>query len=58
VSKFGYYLPWAVASGAVMAIGGGLYSLLGPSTTTAQWIGYQIVAGCGNGLGTTTVSIF
>jgi hypothetical protein len=39
-----------------MAIGDGLYSLLGPSTPTAKWIGYQIVSGCGNGLGSTIVS--
>ncbi len=40
-----------------MAIGDGLYSLLGPSTPTANWIGYQIVSGLGNGLGTSIVSI-
>ena len=41
-----------------MAIGAGLYSLMGPSTRTAQWIGYEIVTGCGNGLGATIVSNF
>jgi hypothetical protein len=40
-----------------MSIGDGLYTRLGPSTSTATWIGYQIVSGCGNGLGTTIVSI-
>jgi hypothetical protein len=47
----GYYLPWAVFSGAVSAIGNGLVSTFGPDTTTAQWIGYQIVLGAGRGPG-------
>lgn len=57
VSKLGYLVPWMVASGAVMTIGDGLYTLLGPTTPTANWIGYQVVSGIGNGLGTTIVRI-
>lgn len=57
MSKFGYFLPLIVASGAVMAIGDGLYSMLGPATSQATWIGYQIVSGVGNGLGSTIVSM-
>ncbi|KAN0116823.1 efflux pump [Hyaloscypha variabilis] len=53
VSKVGYVVPFMVACGVVMSIGDGLYTRLGPSTSTATWIGYQIVSGCGNGLGTT-----
>lgn len=40
-----------------MAIGDGLYSMLGPATSQATWIGYQIVSGIGNGLGSTIVSM-
>jgi hypothetical protein len=40
-----------------MAIGDGLYSLLGPSTPTATWIGYELVSGIGNGLGSTIVRV-
>jgi len=57
VSKVGYVVPFMVACGVVMSIGDVLYTRLGPSTSTATWIGYQIVSGCGNGLGTTIVSI-
>jgi hypothetical protein len=52
----GYYLPWAVASGAVTAIGYGLISTFTPTTETAKWIGYQIVLGSGRGMGIQMVS--
>ncbi|KAJ4296885.1 hypothetical protein N0V90_006933 [Kalmusia sp. IMI 367209] len=51
VSKMGYYLPWAVFSGAVVAIGNGLMSTLSPTTSTAKWIGYLIIVGAGRGAG-------
>ncbi|KAI1852376.1 hypothetical protein JX266_002554 [Neoarthrinium moseri] len=51
VSKVGYYLPFAVASGAVSAIGNGLLSTYSPTTETPKWIGYQILTGAGRGLG-------
>ncbi|KAE9376343.1 MFS general substrate transporter [Stipitochalara longipes BDJ] len=53
VSKIGYLVPFMVACGVVMSVGDGLYTRLRPSTSTATWIGYQIISGCGNGLGTT-----
>lgn len=34
-----------------MAIGNGLLSTLSPSTSTARWIGYQILLGAGRGAG-------
>jgi len=57
VTKLDYLLPRAVASAAVMATGDGLYGLLAPSTPIAKWTGYQLVSGCGNGLGSTIVSM-
>lgn len=39
-----------------MAIGDGLYTLMGVSTPPATWIGYEVITGCGNGLGATIVS--
>ncbi|TAQ89078.1 hypothetical protein B7494_g2583 [Chlorociboria aeruginascens] len=51
VGKLGYYLPWAAFSGVVMSIGSGLASTFTPHTTTAKWIGYQIIAGAGRGAG-------
>lgn len=49
IEKLGYYLPWVVAGGAVSAVGYGVLSLLSPTTPVANWIGYQIVYGVGNG---------
>ncbi|KAF2795192.1 efflux pump protein [Melanomma pulvis-pyrius CBS 109.77] len=51
ISKLGYYLPWALFSGGIMAIGSGLVSTFSPSTTTGEWIGYQIILGAGRGPG-------
>ncbi|CAM1503053.1 Fc.00g078290.m01.CDS01 [Cosmosporella sp. VM-42] len=50
-SKVGYYLPFAVLSGAILAVGNGLLSTLGPHTSTAKWAGYQILVGFARGLG-------
>ncbi|OTA67101.1 major facilitator superfamily transporter [Hypoxylon sp. EC38] len=50
VTRLGYYLPWAVFASAGTAVAGGLISTWGPDTSTAQWIGYQIIyglRGCG-----------
>jgi MFS family permease len=51
VSKMGFYLPWAVSSGALTAIGHGLLSTLDAQTKTAMWIGFLIVLGAGRGSG-------
>ncbi|KAJ4352555.1 uncharacterized protein N0V89_007904 [Didymosphaeria variabile] len=51
VSKLGFYMPWAVFSGAVVAIGNGLLSTLTQHTSTARWIGYLILVGAGRGAG-------
>ena len=40
VGKLGYYLPWIVASGAIVAIGLGLISTFIPHISTAKWIVY------------------
>ena len=47
----GYYLPWALASGVITTIGNVLVSTFTVSTSTAVWIGYQIVLGAGRGCG-------
>ncbi|KAF2451175.1 efflux pump protein [Karstenula rhodostoma CBS 690.94] len=51
VSKLGFYMPWAVFSGAAVAIGNGLMSTLTQHTSTAKWIGYMIILGAGRGAG-------
>lgn len=47
----GYYMPFVVASSVLMAIGAGLLTTLSLSTSTGQWIGYQIIFGAGIGFG-------
>ncbi|KAK9241689.1 efflux pump [Lipomyces tetrasporus] len=48
----GYYLPWVLAGSCLSTIGYGLMSTLSPTTSTARWIGYQVVYGVGSGAGT------
>ncbi|KAL7803484.1 major facilitator superfamily transporter [Trichoderma aethiopicum] len=54
IGKIGYYLPWSVASGAITAVGSGLMSTFTPESSSAEWIGYQVIAGVGRGCGVTT----
>ncbi|KAI1293911.1 efflux pump [Xylaria venustula] len=51
IKKIGYCLPVVLLSGIMVAIGGGLLSLLDPTTPTAKWIGYQTLLGFGRGIG-------
>ncbi|KAI1381880.1 MFS multidrug transporter [Hypoxylon crocopeplum] len=51
VSKTGYCLPLVLLSGIMVAIAGGILSLLDSNTPTAQWVGYQILLGFGRGIG-------
>jgi hypothetical protein len=57
VGKLGYYLPWSVASGAIVAIGSGLISTFTPQTSVAKWVGYQFLAGIGRGCGIQMASL-
>ena len=51
VGRLGFYLPWIIISAALSTVGYGLLSMLGPQTSTAGWIGYQILVGAGRGIG-------
>ncbi|KAH6611957.1 efflux pump protein [Boeremia exigua] len=51
ISRLGYYLPWGFFCGLVTAIGAGLISMWTPTTSTARWVGYQILFGAGRGAG-------
>ncbi|ERF72998.1 hypothetical protein EPUS_08855 [Endocarpon pusillum Z07020] len=51
VGKLGYYLPFSLLSGVLLAIGNGLVSTFTPGTSTGRWIGYQILLGAGGGVG-------
>jgi Na+/melibiose symporter-like transporter len=50
LGKFGYYQPFLWAGGILITIGSGLYYTLDPSSSAGSWIGYQIVAGVGQGI--------
>ncbi|KAI1169573.1 MFS general substrate transporter [Nemania sp. FL0916] len=49
--KIGYYVPAMIASPTLLAIGQGLISTFTVDEASSHWIGYQVVAGFGLGLG-------
>ncbi|KAF3064532.1 putative HC-toxin efflux carrier TOXA [Daldinia childiae] len=54
LGRFGYYLPWGAFAGGATAVAAGMISMWGPDTTTAFWIGTQILygaRGCGIQIG-------
>ncbi|KAJ0273167.1 hypothetical protein COL940_010011 [Colletotrichum noveboracense] len=51
VPKVGRIPPFALFAAATTAIGSGLYGTFQPNTSTGKWIGYQILAGVGQGFG-------
>jgi Fungal trichothecene efflux pump (TRI12) len=51
VRRVGYYLPFIVACGILLAISAGLMSTFQVDTASGKWIGYQILGGFGQGLG-------
>ncbi|ROW05875.1 hypothetical protein VPNG_08036 [Cytospora leucostoma] len=50
-SKLGYYMPFIYAAVVFSSVGAGLLTTLSPGTSTAKWIGYQILFGFGIGCG-------
>ncbi len=51
VGRLGYYLPWIIISTTLNSIGMGLLSTFEPNTSTAVWVGYQLIVGIGRGCG-------
>ncbi|KAL3461910.1 major facilitator superfamily domain-containing protein [Aspergillus heterothallicus] len=51
VQRLGYYLPFVIVGAVFNAIADGLLSTLMPDTDAGKWIGYQILAGFGQGIG-------
>jgi MFS family permease len=56
-SRMGYYMPFVYLSSVFMAVGGGLITLFEVDTSSAKWIGYQIIFGIGAGLGFQQVTL-
>lgn len=51
VTKWGYYTPFIIGAAVLMPIGYGLTSTLKVDSGAAAWIGFQIIAGAGVGIG-------
>lgn len=58
VSKLGYIPPFSIFAALLFSIGSGLYTLLQPGTSEANWVGFQIIAGFGRGVGFQMVCFF
>lgn len=50
-TAIGYYTPFIYASSVIMSVGAGLLTTFTVDTTSARWIGYQIIYGLGAGMG-------
>ncbi|KUI59490.1 Putative HC-toxin efflux carrier TOXA [Cytospora mali] len=50
-SKIGYYVPFIYLAVVLAPIGAGLITTLQPGTSSAKWVGYQILFGFGSGCG-------
>ncbi|KAL5500840.1 hypothetical protein ACEPAH_9227 [Sanghuangporus vaninii] len=51
IIKVGYYSPFMWAGAAIFAVGSGLLFTMQTSSSAGVWIGYQVVAAAGYGLG-------
>ena len=51
VSKVGYYSPCIISCSILMSIGAGMLTTLHVGSSSSEWIGYQVLAGFGMGLG-------
>jgi MFS family permease len=51
LTRFGRYKPVLVISFALVTVGFGLLSLLDETSSTAAWVGYQVVESAGAGFG-------
>ena len=56
METLGYYPPWVLSGTILTTIAYRLLSLLGPTTSVHQWIGYQVLFGVGCGSAATGVS--
>ncbi|KXX80343.1 putative HC-toxin efflux carrier TOXA [Madurella mycetomatis] len=50
VRKFHYIPPWSIFGSLLASVGAGLLTTLSPTSTTGQWIGYQIITTFGRGM--------
>jgi hypothetical protein len=50
-SKWGHYMPFVWGAAVLMPVGNGLLTTLTPGTGTAEWAGYLVLVGLGQGCG-------
>ncbi|RFU33349.1 hypothetical protein B7463_g2991, partial [Scytalidium lignicola] len=50
ITLFGHFVPLMILGAIMVTVGSGLIYTLGLHSSSAQWIGYQIIAGLGVGL--------
>ncbi|KAG6366821.1 hypothetical protein INS49_001002 [Diaporthe citri] len=50
IGVIGYIWPFLIFSSIFTAVGAGLFTLFSLSTSTGEWIGYQVIYGLGMGL--------
>ncbi|RSL79744.1 hypothetical protein CEP51_007119 [Fusarium floridanum] len=50
VTVWGYYTPFMIVGGILMAIGFGIITMFEVNTSKAEWIGFQLLAGIGVGM--------
>ena len=50
ITKIGYYTPFVIAGSVLLSIGAGLVTTFTTTTSSAHWIGYQIIFGFGMGM--------
>lgn len=55
--KVGYYVPAMIASPSLLATGQGLMSTFRVNESSSHWIGFQVIAGFGLGLGMQAASL-
>ncbi|KAK4546220.1 hypothetical protein LTR36_002357 [Oleoguttula mirabilis] len=51
ITKVGYYTPFVIMSSVLMAVGAGMLSSMKTTSSSGEWIGYQIIFGAGVGFG-------
>ncbi|KAK4504441.1 hypothetical protein PRZ48_005357 [Zasmidium cellare] len=57
VTRSGYYQPPMYLSSVLVPVGTGLMTTFVSATPSAKWIGYQIIVGCGLGIGTPLATV-
>ncbi|PKY04608.1 MFS general substrate transporter [Aspergillus campestris IBT 28561] len=57
VAVVGYYTPFVIASSIITPIGAGLLTTLAVDSTTAHWLGYQVLNSVGVGIGCQNVML-